>query len=116
MYTVYLHVNKINNKKYFGQTCQKVIDRWGRGSTYFNSTHFYRAIKKYGWENFNHFIIKEGLSKLEADTLEIKLISAYNTVEDGYNITSGGSSVMLGRHHSEETKDKKKEIYSNVYY
>lgn len=30
MYTVYLHVNKINSKKkkkYFGQTCQNLTDR-----------------------------------------------------------------------------------------
>lgn len=54
-YTVYLHVNKINGKKYFGQTCQKVSDRWGNGSTYSNSKHLYRAIMKYGWKKFSSF-------------------------------------------------------------
>lgn len=106
MYTVYLHVNKINGKKYFGQTCQKLRDRWGRGSTYRNSKHFYNAIKKYGWNNFNHFIICENLTKTEADILERKLIKAYNTTIVGYNISKGGSSPMAGRNHSIYTIDK----------
>jgi hypothetical protein len=106
MYTVYLHVNKINGKKYFGQTCQRVTDRWGRGSTYCNSKHFYNAIIKYGWDNFNHFIICENLTKREADILETKLINAYNTTKLGYNISKGGSSPMLGRTHSTYTIDK----------
>ena len=117
MYTVYLHVNKINNKKYFGQTCQKVSDRWGNGSTYSNSTHFYRAIKKYGWENFHHFIIADKLTKEEAGSLEIKLIKAYDTIRTGYNICQGGSGVMMGRKHNLDTKQKireyrKKQVFS----
>lgn len=106
MYTVYLHINKINGKKYFGQTCQKVSDRWGNGSTYSNSIHFYRAIKKYGWDNFNHFVIKELLTKHEADILETKLIEKYNTTSEGYNICIGGSGVMSGRKHSEVSRNK----------
>ena len=104
MYTVYLHVNKINNKKYFGQTCQNPIYRWGHGSTYRNSKHLYRAIQKYGWENFNHFIIADKLTKEEADSLEVKLIQAYDTIRSGYNICQGGAGVMIGRKHSLETK------------
>ena len=109
MYTVYLHVNKINGKKYVGQTCQKVSDRWGNGSTYSNSKHFYRAIKKYGWDNFNHFIIVDKLTKDEADSLEIKLIKAYDTTTTGYNICHGGAGVMRGRRHSVEAKQKIRE-------
>lgn len=109
MYTVYLHVNKINNKKYFGQTCQKLTDRWAHGSTYRNSKHLYRAIQKYGWESFNHFIIADKLTKEEADSLEIKLIQAYDTIRSGYNICHGGAGVMMGRKHSLETKQKIRE-------
>jgi len=28
-YTVYMHINLVNNKKYIGITCQKVSRRWG---------------------------------------------------------------------------------------
>lgn len=34
MYTVYMHVNKINGKKYFGQTKLKVEYRWRHGKGY----------------------------------------------------------------------------------
>lgn len=109
MYTVYLHVNKLNGKKYFGQTCQNPTTRWGRGSTYKNSKHLYRAIMRYGWTNFHHFIIDDKLTKEEADTLEIKLIQAYDTIRTGYNICQGGVGAMMCRKHSVETKKKLRE-------
>lgn len=116
MYTVYLHVNKINGKKYFGQTCQNLTDRWGRGSTYKNSKHLYRAIMRYGWENFHHFIIADKLTKEEADTLEIKLIQAYDTIRTGYNICHGGAGVMTGRKHNLDTKQKIREYRKNQVF
>ena len=99
MYTVYLHINKKNNKKYFGQTKQKVSDRWGNGSTYRSSKKFYNAIKKYGWDGFNHFIIKTELTKEQADKLERTLIKKYNTTTEGYNISNGGTGAMHDRKH-----------------
>lgn len=95
--------------KYFGQTIQKVSDRWGKGSTYKTSKKIYNAFNEYGWDGFNHFIIAENLTQEEANTLEVKLIKAYNTQEEGYNITMGGSGVMGGRKHSDESRIKIKE-------
>lgn len=117
MYTVYLHINKENNKKYFGQTMQKVTTRWGNGSTYRSSHKFYNAIQKYGWDGFNHFIIREGLTKDEANELEMKLIEKYNTTVDGYNITAGGDGVMHNRQHNDTTKNniskkRKEQVFS----
>lgn len=92
-YCVYIHTNKINNKKYIGQTCQTPPERrWQNGQGYFNSTHFYNAIKKYGWDNFEHEIIAQNLTMSEANELESKLIAKYKTMnqEYGYNLTSGG--------------------------
>jgi predicted GIY-YIG superfamily endonuclease len=58
MYTVYQHKNKINGKVYIGITSQKLEQRWGsQGCNYKSSPHFYSAIQKYGWDNFEHNIL-----------------------------------------------------------
>lgn len=50
-YLVYVHTNKINGKKYVGQS-SNIVERWRNGGkNYFSSIKFFRAIQKYGWEN-----------------------------------------------------------------
>lgn len=92
MFTVYMHVNKTNNKKYIGITSQKPEDRWGPAGRGYTSQYFARAIKKYGWDGFDHFILCEDLEEDEAKQMEIALIEEYNTFdhECGYNCTRGG--------------------------
>lgn len=105
MYTVYLHKNKINGKVYVGITSRKPEERWGNnGKNYFSSPYFYSAIKKYGWDNFDHIILMEGLTKEEACLKEQELISEYNSMDRkfGYNSTSGGEMFIQ----NEETKQK----------
>ena len=37
--------------------------RWGiNGNNYKSSPHFYAAIQKYGWDNFEHNILFENLN------------------------------------------------------
>jgi group I intron endonuclease len=77
--------------------------RWDEG--YRNNPHFHRAIRKYGWDGFEHEIIAENLSKKEAEEIERIYIALYDSTnaEKGYNIALGGNSI--GKH-SEETKRK----------
>ncbi len=93
-YFVYMHVNKINGKRYVGITGRKKPEqRWGRnGKGYQNSQRFYNAIKKYGWDNFDHLILYENLTEEKAKEKEIELIAKYkaNDAAHGYNITAGG--------------------------
>lgn len=93
-YTVYMHKNKINNKIYIGITKLKPKDRWNNGLGYNKQSKFYRAIKKYGWDNFEHIILFDNLTKDEACEKEIKLISYYDSsnCEKGYNISKGGKA------------------------
>ena len=104
-YCVYMHTNKINGKKYIGQTCRELEKRWGKnGCEYENSPHFYNAILKYGWDNFFHEILFTGLNHEQADKMESYLINFYksNNKKFGYNIRGGGSNGALG----EESKKK----------
>lgn len=102
-YCVYVHVNKIDYKKYFGLTSMKPQDRWRNGYGYlgknkdgsYRHPHFANAILKYSWDNFEHIIIATGLTKEEAEQMEIELIAKYKTTDRnfGYNIQNGGSSI-----------------------
>lgn len=96
MYVVYMHVNKINHKKYIGITKTTPEKRWGKnGYNYRRNTLFYRAIKKYGWDNFEHQILYTHLTKDEACEKERLLIKEYKTTNSkyGYNINLGGDGV-----------------------
>lgn len=119
-FCVYIHISP-SNKKYIGITSRNPLIRWNGGNGYKKNEHFYRAILKYGWENFQHLIIADKLTKEEACALEIDLIKKFNTQDYsfGYNNTSGGehttfslrskkkmSEAKKGKKPSEETKQK----------
>lgn len=93
MYTVYQHVNKINGKMYIGITKRKPEERWGKdGINYKSTPHFYSAIQKYGWDNFEHNILYTDCNKNQACILEKQLIKKHRTQDKrfGYNIFEGG--------------------------
>lgn len=110
---VYCHTNKTNNKKYFGITSQNPEERWKNGKGY-NKTqsYFYNAINKYTWDGFEHEIIENGLTEIEAKNKEIELIALYKTNCNryynptyGYNMTDGGDGAS-GRIHTPEARQK----------
>ena len=110
-YKLYLHINKIDGKRYYGITSEKNPNRrWRNGKGYPNNRYFTNAIEKHGWENFEHIILFENLTESEAHALEIEHIAKYKTKnrEFGYNLTDGGESAN-GLKHTEETKKKMSE-------
>lgn len=102
-FTVYKHTTPCN-KVYIGITSRKVKYRWNDGKGYIHNQYFYRAIKKYGWDNIKHEILYEGLSKEQAEQKEIELIAFYDSTNrnKGYNIKAGGDTCKA----SPETKIK----------
>lgn len=101
-YKVYIHISP-SNKRYVGITSQPIEKRWRKGQGYFRNPHFTRAIDKYGWDNFQHIIVQDGLTKEQAEAVEKTLIEKYQADNKlfGYNIKSGGDS---NGKHSEESK------------
>jgi predicted GIY-YIG superfamily endonuclease len=93
-YIVYKHTNRKNGKVYIGITCQTPERRWQKGAGY-AGTYFGNAIKKYGWDAFEHEVLEEGLEEEKACERERMLIVQYhsNNHKYGYNL-SGGGEVM----------------------
>lgn len=100
-YTVYRHTSP-SGKSYIGITQQQPEQRWQGGLGYRHNEYFFRAILKYGWENFTHEILCSGLNREAACWLESALIEAggCNDKRYGYNITSGGENFT----HSPESR------------
>lgn len=115
IYQVYIHTNKENGKVYIGITSSNISKRAGsNGINSKKNTLFYRAIQKYGWDNFAHETLFTGLTINEAAKIEQDLIAKYqsNNPLFGYNISSGGESGNCGCVMSEEMRKKRSAIYS----
>ena len=117
-YIIYCHTNKINNKKYIGQTKQSISRRWGKnGSEYLRkgNDHFKKAILKYGWNNFTHEILFTNLTREQANKKEKELIMLYNSNNQdfGYNMTEGGNSNTLTKEQKELRKQLNYEMWEN---
>ena len=99
-WVVYVHTLKLDGRKYIGQT-NDIHARW-KPSAYKTCIKFYNAIQEYGWENFTHEILYDNLTLEEANQLEEQLIAQYDTINNGFNLDSGG----LNHLHCQETKQK----------
>jgi group I intron endonuclease len=115
---VYMHKNKINNKKYIGQTCRDPKRRWQNGKGYKENGHFYNAIQKYGWDNFEHIILKNNLTSDEADFWEKFYIQQYETTnpDKGYNLTFGGNAGIPTDETRKIMSNRKKENWNDSNY
>lgn len=140
-YYVYKHTSP-SGKIYIGITSKSdPSERWKpNGNGYWKNKHFQNAIKKYGWDNFEHEILFQGLSMEEACEKEIELIALYDSAnpQKGYNGSLGGEANIpseetrkkmseiakerlkdkhnhpfFGKHHTEESKKKMSEYQSN---
>lgn len=98
-FCVYKHTAP-NGKVYIGITSRTAEKRWNNGHNYKQNKHFYNAIQKYGWNNFEHEIIFNNLSKEDACEKEKNLIAKYNSNNRkfGYNNSIGGENPSQGAH------------------
>lgn len=107
MYEGYIYCieNLVNGKKYIGQTIEIIRKRWNRHRSASKSGDqaIYRAMRKYGVENFSISEIKmvecpnkESLLNALND-LEVYYIDKYHTLvtKNGYNETKGGNNIAV---------------------
>lgn len=124
-YTVYMHRNKLNGKVYIGITGNDPHKRWNAGRGYIGNELFSADIEKYGWDQFDHYILISKISMETAQKKETELIRYYNSTDPryGYNHSTGGRGgrsgvspspelieklrrINRGKHVSEETREK----------
>ena len=101
MVGIYKITNKLNNKIYIGQSVNIEIRFKDHKSKQKRDrepdSHLYRAIEKYGLENFNFEILEE-CGPLELNSKESFYISKFKSNDSnfGYNKTEGGDSHSIG--------------------
>jgi group I intron endonuclease len=104
MSCIYVLTNKINGKKYVGQTSRSFDFRLKKHLSCArnkNKLKISRAINKYGIDNFEKYIYE--CQEEDLDYLETEMIKILDSINNGYNLETGGSK---NKHHSEETKKK----------
>jgi group I intron endonuclease len=111
---IYCIKNTINNKEYIGLTTRTLEHRWkqhiyesNKKDSWEWNTPLGNAIKKYGKDSFQVFVLEECSSETELKQKEIQLIKERKSLstETGYNLSFGGDGRLRYKL-SEETKRK----------
>lgn len=108
---IYCYQCILTGKKYIGQTSNERRRKYEHYSHYnkkSKDSKFYRAVKKYGWNNFIYGVI-DYFSINELDNMEMYFIEKYNTLNTGYNSSIGGKTSR-GYIHTEKTKQLLREM------
>lgn len=113
---IYMFKNKINGKCYIGQAQslkKRINHHYSNIKTQRYNLPIYKAINKYGIENFDLIILKEYPQDIKKKILCNKMdedekyyIEKYNGYTNGYNCTLGGDGGILGYKMTDEQKDK----------
>lgn len=109
MFYIYKHTTP-SGRCYIGQTVNPK-KRW-KPLEYKECQKFFYAIIMYGWNNITHEIIDSCETQEKANELEAFYIKKYDSVNNGYNILTGGithdgmNNPFCGRKHTEESKKK----------
>ena len=106
---IYKITNIQNNKVYIGQTIRPIQDRFHRHITdalnNILDTHFARAIRKYGKDNFIIEQIDQAQTQDELNKKEQYWIQYYNSVQTGYNETDAISKCGGNTYQSKTEKE-----------
>lgn len=96
---IYIIKNKCNNKVYVGQTTLSIEDRFKQHKkpTYRKRCTYklYKAMNKYGVENFYVELLEDDIPYDLLDKREIYWIEQYDSFKNGYNSTPGGDGKTI---------------------
>ena len=113
---VYIASNKINHKIYIGMSMQNLTKRKLEHKSISkknSNSYFHYAIKKYGFDNFEWFLLFKSNDKdtlLNKEKYFIKLFNS-NLKNIGYNSSTGGEYPIL----NEEVRRKQSSIKKGKY-
>ena len=100
MSCIYKIENQINGKVYIGKTTHPIKQRWYEHK--YNAIyqpnlkyHLYKAMRKYGIDNFDICCIEEVSDDNDLSERERYWIKYYDSYNNGYNETIGGEGVAL---------------------
>ena len=114
---IYKITNKINGKVYIGQTIRPVEYRFNRhiNDAMHNilNTHFARAIRKYGPDQWQFEVIDNAETQEELNQKEQYWIRYYNSVEEGYNETDAITKCG-GNTYQSKTEQEMEEIKEKI--
>lgn len=125
----YPYYHRLPNKMcYFGMSNQQPSKRWTPSS--YKTTALGPYIEEIGWDNIEHGIITDGLTKHQAEVIEDWFIK--NAIKDGFCLNkqrSGGryrdnkreykreyrKTVKYQEYHREYEKTEKRKVYLHEY-
>ena len=92
---LYIHVRRATGQCYIGITEQRVMDRWTKGNNYRQQRRFGSAIRKYGWDAFDHHVLAFGNSRTALERAEVRAIrlAGGHRSRYTYNLSPGGDLV-----------------------
>lgn len=102
---IYCITNRLNNKKYVGQTVNSLKVRYAEHCRK-NAGAVGKAIRKYGRENFSVEQLDVATNIAELNEKEIYWIARIGTLApNGYNLCYGGDNTK-GYHHKMESRER----------
>lgn len=114
---IYKITNKVNNKVYIGQSVRPIKKRFNRhiNDAIRNKldTHFARAIRKYGKDNFICEVIDTAKNQNDLTLKEQYWIQYYDSVKMGYNETDAISKCG-GNTYASKTEEELLEISEKI--
>jgi hypothetical protein len=114
---IYKITNRVNGKVYIGQSIRPIEQRFQRhindAVNNILDTHFARAIRKYGKENFYIELVETCDNQTELNLREQYWIRKYDSINNGYNETDA-TSKCGGNTYMSKTESEMKEISEKI--